>query len=55
LLNLNGCFLVLRLGMTGLVPHDPAIVNPLNTAHIGRQMWLDPGPLLCQGAKVNEF
>jgi hypothetical protein len=25
---------------------DPAIVDPLNTAHIGRQMRHDPGPLL---------
>jgi hypothetical protein len=25
---------------------DPAIVNPLNAAHIGRQMRLDSGPLL---------
>jgi hypothetical protein len=25
---------------------DPAIVNPLDTTDIGRQMWLNPRPLL---------
>jgi hypothetical protein len=25
---------------------DPVIINSINTANIGRQMWLDPSPLL---------
>jgi len=25
---------------------DPAVINPLDAAHIGRQMRLDPSPLL---------